>query len=126
MPATKHGSSALKRGKLTSVLSTEAFSPHETHSCVLGSVIDSGGSVRALRGLELLGIGGWYCLLIWRCTRTGFQTAFGDLECCLFVVEECWMETRDGVEIVDLWLSLYSLCTARKDERARRGSDNGL
>jgi hypothetical protein len=58
--ATEHGSCALRRkgGELTSVLSAEAFSPHKTHFCVLGSGIGLSGFVRALRGLMLLGIGG--------------------------------------------------------------------
>jgi len=35
--ATEIGSLGLGRGMLTSVLSAKAFSPHETHYCLLGS-----------------------------------------------------------------------------------------
>ena len=55
----------------TSVLSPEAFSPHETHYCLVGSGIGLVVFVRALRGLISLSLGGC-CLLIWRCARIGF------------------------------------------------------
>jgi len=47
---------------LTSVLSAEAFSPHETHYCLLGSGVGIGlvEFVGALRGLMSLGIGGCF------------------------------------------------------------------
>jgi len=41
------------------VLAAEAFSPHKTHFCVLGSCFGLGDCLRVLRGLMLLGIGRW-------------------------------------------------------------------
>ena len=63
-----------------SVLSAEAFSPHETHYCLVGSGIGLVVFVRALRGLMSLGIGG-RCLLIWRCVRIGFRKTFETFDC---------------------------------------------
>ena len=82
------------------MLAAEAFSPHETHFCVLGSGIGLGDFVRALRGLMLLGIGGC-CLLILRLRESWLPESFReDLVCYLFVVQEAWMKMRNEEEFL--------------------------
>lgn len=56
------------------MLAAEAFSPHETHFCLVGIGIGLVGFVRVLRGLTLLGIGGLLFVDL-ASGRTGFRKA---------------------------------------------------
>jgi len=81
--ATKHGNCAPRRERLTSVLSAEAFSPHETHFCVLGSGI----GLRWFRKSAPRDGVAWYWRVLFvdlALRETWLSESFGDLE-MLFV-----------------------------------------